>query len=565
MKKLIYIFITLMMLAALAVPASARTIAQQMDYKAVVEKDGSCEVTITAEMNIDETVTDPVFAVPTAAEDVKLNGRDVDIIEAGKKYQVSLKEITGGVAGKYSVTVTYRLKNPVKAQEEDKLMLTLPLLSDFEYPVEVLKVTVQLPAEVEHTPSIISAYHQNYTDKILKTKVTGNTVTVESLQQLFDAETLTMNLEVGASMFPKTAAKVRMLGMMDIAVVVALVMACAYYMLTMRPAIPKKKRQAALSDDEKRSSPPDGMIAGEVAPWLVGGKMDLSLLVVSWAQLGYLRIEVKDDGRVLLHKRMEMGNERSGFEMRCYKNLFGRRHTLDCGSGHYARMVHMVRKKGSRRKDVYRKKSGNPIIFSGLCALAALFSGISLAGAAVANSGFLRFLLVAAVTIGSFVIQSGTRGLVLRRKLGLLLAVGCAACWIVIGASAGRWLVTVLMVLLQLLAGVLMDFGGMRTELGQQALEDILRMRKFMRTADKNELQRLLKGNPGYFYEMAPYALELGVDRRFAARFERLRIGQCSYLTSGSEQMTASQWAALLRKTVDAMDAKARKTLPWQR
>jgi hypothetical protein len=70
MKKLIYIFIPLMMLAALAVPASARTIAQQMDYKAVVEKDGSCEVTITAEMNIDETVTDPVFAVPTAAEDV---------------------------------------------------------------------------------------------------------------------------------------------------------------------------------------------------------------------------------------------------------------------------------------------------------------------------------------------------------------------------------------------------------------------------------------------------------------------------------------------------------------
>lgn len=556
MKKLISIMIVVMLLTAVVIPASARTNAQQMDYKAIVGKDGGCDVTVVTEMHIDETVTDPVFSVPKDAEAVKLNGHEVDTTATDLKKLISLKDVTGGVPGTYSVTVSYRLKDPVKAQEEDTLMLTVPILSDFDYPVDVLKVTVELPAEVEHEPNFVSAYYQNYTDQILKTKVSGNTVTVESLQQLFDTETLTMTLQVSDSMFPKTAAKVKMLGMMDIAVVVVVVLALVYYALTLRPALPKKV---------VCSLPLDGVSPGEIAPWFVGAKMDLSLLVVSWAQLGYLRIEVTDSGRVLLHKRMEMGNERSAFENRCYKNLFGRRHTLDCGSDHYARMVQLVRKKGNRKKDIYRNKSGNPAIFRGLCALAALLGGVSMAGALAPNSGFLRVLLWIVVAVFALVVQFGTRGLVLRKKTGLLAAAICGAIWMVMGIATGRWLVTLLMVLFQFLAGILANFGGMRTELGCQALEHILGMRRFMRSADKKELQRLLKANPEYFYEMAPYALALGVDRRFAARFERLRIGECSYLITERGQMTAAQWAALLRKTVNAMDAKARRMLPWQK
>ena len=40
---------------------------------------------------------------------------------------------------------------------------------------------------------------------------------------------------------------------------------------------------------------------------------DLTMMVFSWAQLGYLVIHLDDNGRVMLHKRMDMGNERSSF------------------------------------------------------------------------------------------------------------------------------------------------------------------------------------------------------------------------------------------------------------
>lgn len=556
MKKLICFVAALMALAALVVPASARSNAQQMEYTAQVGTDGGCDVTVHAQMVFDETVTDPEFPVPLEAVDITLNGTAVETVKSDRARMISLGGITGGVPGNYSITITYRVERIAQTQKDGTMLLTMPLLSGLGYPVDALSVSVTLPEEIKSEPSFISGYYQEHTDKLLKTTVSGNTITISSQQVLLDHETLTMTLQVEQSMFPKTAAKARVLGMMDIAVIVSVVLACVYFVLTMWPALPKIKKQSVA---------PDAVTAGELPVWFVGAKTDLSMLVISWAQLGYLRIELTADGRVLLHKRMEMGNERSNFENRCFKNLFGRRRTLDAGSDHYARMVRMAEKKGNRKKDVYYRKTGNPGIFRGLCGLAALFSGVNLAGGLGIEGSFARLVMACAVAVLAWMIQGGVSGLLLRKKGRLLLGTICLAVWIGLGMAAGQWLVTVLMAAFQILAGGAVCFGGKRTELGKQALSQILGMRKFMTSADKGELQKLLKANPGYFYEMAPYALALGVDRGFAARFGRLRIGECGYLTAGDGMMMASQWAALLRKVVRIMDAKSARMMPWQR
>ena len=556
MKKLIYVLLAWMTLAALVVPASARSNAQQMEYHAQVGADGGCDVTISAVMVFDETVTDPVFPVPSEAVNVTLNGAAADTAKTDRGQMISLTGLTGGASGSYTITIAYRVERVAKAQKDGTMLLTMPILSGVAYPVDALSVKVALPGEITAEPAFISGYYQEHTDKLLKTTVSGNTVTILSQQVLLDHETLTMTLQVEESMFPKTAVKARVLGMMDIAVIAAIVLACLYYVLMLRPSLLKT---------EKYSMTPDFVTAGDLPAWFIGGKTDLSMLVISWAQLGYLRIELTEDGRVLLHKRMDMGNERSAFENRCYKNLFGRRRTLDAGSDHYARMVRMAAKKGNQKKNVYRKKSGNPGIFQALCALVALLSGVSLAGGLAIDATFGRIVMAAAVAVMAVMIHGGMAGVLLRKKVRLILAAVSAAVWISLGLAAGQLLVTVLMVLFQILAGVAVSFGGKRTELGKQALGQILGIRKFMSSADKGELQRLLKANPGYFYEMAPYAMALGMDRRFAARFGRLRIGECSYLIAGDGVMTASEWATLLRKVVRIMDAKSNRMMPWQR
>jgi hypothetical protein len=260
-----------------------------------------------------------------------------------------------------------------------------------------------------------------------------------------------------------------------------------------------------------------------------------------------------------------MGNERSVFENRCYKNLFGRRRIVDGTGYHYAELVRSVSKKSPQAKEVYQSNSGNPYIFRGLCALAALLSGISLAGAFAAYSTFLRILLAVLTTVMALFIQSGIRSLALRNKLPLWIGLGCCALWLILGIWSGEWLTAILMILFQSLAGLAITYGGKRTYLGQTALTQILGLRKYMRSVSKQELQRMLKANPGYFHALAPYALALGIDKAFARRFGRLRLPECSYLISGTRtQMTAAEWAALLRTTVETLDAKAMR-LPFER
>ena len=122
-----------------------------------------------------------------------------------------------------------------------------------------------------------------------------------------------------------------------------------------------------------------------------------------------------------------------------------------------------------------------------------------------------------------------------------------------------------LMIGFQWLCGVGVAYGGRRTGLGQTALEQTLALKRHMRRVTKAELQRILKSNPGYFHELAPYALALGMDRTFAKRFGRLRLPECTYLVGGTGgQLSALEWTEKLRRTVSILDAKAQR-LPFEK
>ena len=559
--KRIGIFLMLIILCiAIACPVSALSGARQIRNETVVSGDGSCRVLLSVSFTLEQPVPEPVFPIPSNATDVIVNGNPISVFAGGK---VPLKDITGGMAGDFSLSISYNLPSVVSTvmvevdgKEQQQMVLTLPVLSGFAYPVQSLEFSVTLPVEPANRPAFSSSYHQQSIELYLDTAVTGTKITGVTTSPLKDHETLTMTLAVDEAMFPQTAATARVLGIMDIAIFGTALLAVGYYLLALRPKLPRRTTRAAA---------PDGIIAGDVALWMTGSGVDLSMLVVTWAQLGYLRIQLDDSGRVLLHKRMEMGNERSAFENRCYRSLFGRRRIVDGTGYHYAELCRNVAKKSPRAKEVFRPNSGNPGIFRGLCALSGLLSGIALAGAFAPHSVPLRCLLAVLTTVMSVLLQSGIRGLLLRQRSHLWIALGCGLVWLILGIWSGEWVTAVLMVAFQFLAGGAAALGGLRTELGQQTLTQILGLRRHMCRVSKQELQRLLKANPNYFYEIAPYALAMGVDRTFARRFGRLRLPECTYVLRGSQgQMTAAEWAALLRGAVNTLDAKA-KRLPFEK
>lgn len=88
-------------------------------------------------------------------------------------------------------------------------------------------------------------------------------------------------------------------------------------------------------------------------------------------------------------------------------------------------------------------------------------------------------------------------------------------------------------------------------------MSEILGLRRYLKTVPKEELQRILRSNPEYYYRMAPYALALGVDKAFARQMGNLRLSECTYLTTGMDgHLTAREWNGLLREVVKALDAQ---------
>lgn len=553
MKKLMALLLVAVLLTSLCPGVFAQTSIQSLDSRSVVSADGSCAVNMSVTLCLSEAAK-PVFPLPSEADDVMLNGHRGSMNSSGKYRQLSLSSVTGGAAGTFTFQISYSL--PVVVDPgKNGLVLTLPLLCGFEYPIDNLNFSITLPAEITTEPVFSSSYYQELIEAQMDVSINGNTLTGRT-GALKDHETLSLTLPVADSMFPQAAVAARVMGWMDMIIFGFALLAAIFYLLTMRPKLPHR---------EKRTTPPDGISAGDLQMWLTGSGVDFSLLVVTWAQLGYLRIQLDDNGRVLLHKRMDMGNERSRFENRAFRSLFGHRRIVDGTGYHYAHLCRAMWRKTPKIKEIYRPHSGNPKIFRTLAMISGMLSGVLLGNAFLPHSLALKImmaLLSAALSIG---VQSGGAAMPRRKKLPVWIGAGSIAVWMLLGVCGDEVLLCFLMILLQFVVGLASIYGGKRTPLGHLAMEQIFDLRRHIRFGSEKEMAQLLRANPNYYHDLAPYALALGLDRRFARRYDRIKLQECNYLIAGNRRhMSASEWARVLRSVVEILDTKA-KRLPLER
>lgn len=552
MRKIGWMIAVLVLIMAFAVTAGAATGATSMNSFAAVSADGSCQVNITATLRLEQQVDKLYFPVPAEATGVTLNGSRVSAPKSGDARRIDLSKVTKNVIGDFSINVSYSLYDVIHTTEEGTLQMQLPLLSGFEYPVEALTFSVTMPGAVDVLPGFVSGYHQARIEEDLTYTVDGVTISGNSLKALKDHETLTMTLAVTEEMFPQDITHTQDYHFGLVAMGICGAAALLYWLIAMLN-LPVWRQHC--------TEPPQGYTAGQLGCIAAGQGVDLSLTVLSWAQLGYVLIKTERSGRVLLYKRMDMGNERSEAERRFFKKLFGKRDTVDTSGYPYAALCRAAAKKPAGVGELMRRWTGNPLVFRALVAGMGLSGGASLAVAladGAALQGVLIFLLgVAGALSGWFIQSTGSRillGSPRKAAPGLWL---CGA-WLLLSLLAGAFDVGIWMVLGLLLAGLLLAWGGRRTELGRQTLAQTLGLRHYLRTADKKQLQHICETDPDYFFRLAPYAMALGADRAFAKRFGARKLNGCPYLTSGMDgHMTALQWSEMMRRTQAAMDERA--------
>lgn len=335
MRRFAGILFALVVIFALAMGASGATQANSLSCFATVTSDGSCQVTITATLHLEQS-TDVTFPVPQEATNVTLNGSRVRAAKSDGVRLINLSNALGNLTGDVSVNISYTLRDVVYTTEADTLELRLPLLSGFGFPVNAMDFTISLPGEYPGRPSFSSGYHQTDIEKDMSFTISGATLTGTFAKPLKDHETLTMTLGVSEQMFPRAAVQLQSMDFGIGAMIVCAVLALLYWLLFLRTAPVFSRRTP---------EPPDGCSAGELGCVLHLQGVDLSAMVLSWAQLGYLRIRMDRQGRVTLHKYMDMGNERGETEQRCFKKLFGGRNTVDTTGTHYANLCQYTAKR----------------------------------------------------------------------------------------------------------------------------------------------------------------------------------------------------------------------------
>lgn len=553
MRRIGRFFAAVLCCMLLTTTVFAETTATRVDSMISVGTDGNCQVVLTVNIKLETAASGLTFPLPTNAKNVTVSGVSVRTTKSDGVLLADLSSLDG-LIGEYTMVLSYSLTGAVAPDEEGVLTLTVPLLSGFAYPVDSLSFSITLPGDAVYEPTFYSGYLQQSVESSLKTVNTGKTISGYSTRQLNDHETLYMAMEVTKDMFPGFTYFRREGNPETIFMAGCGILALLYWLLALRTGPILRRHQV---------TPLEGVTAGELGCRLTMTGGDLTMMVFSWAAMGYLQISVDKRGKVLLHKRMEMGNERGPYENRCFQALFGRRRVVDATGEQYAKLCQKAAKTVPGIQEMYRKGAGNVKVFRGLCAGISLFCGVCLAMNMASNAvaqALLAVVLAALGAITAWNIQAGIYRIHLRGKLPLLIGGICGAVWIVLGAIAGQTSLALLSVLAQMCGGFLAAYGGRRSELGRYSASQVLGLRHYLANIAKPELQRLTQQNPEYFFEMLPYAMALGVDGAFAKQFGRGLLPECPYLTvPGRARRSATGWAELLRRSADDMDKRRKR------
>ena len=559
MRKLRCVIIAILCVMMLSTTVFANS-ASKIDNIAYVSSDGSCQVTLSVTVRLDGATTGLTFPLPGDAKNVTMNGSSVRTYKSGNTVMVDLSYLDN-LVGEYTTTFQYALDNVIIREEpeegkdgEVKYYLSLPLLAGFAYPIDNLSFTVTLPTDAVTEPDFYSGYLQQTIESSLQFLTTGKIITGSTTAQLKDRETLTMTMLVERDMFPGLPITQRDGNPEVIPMAILAALALIYWIATLRtPPILR----------HYRSMPLEGVTAGEMGARLTMAGGDLTMMVFTWAQLGYIHIHADRRGKVLLYKRMDLGNERGPYENRCFKSLFGRKDVIDATGSYYAKLCLKAAETVPGIAEMYRRSAGSVKLFRLVSCGVSLFCGICLAMNLVFNTVLqvlLALILGALGVITAWNIQEGAFRLHIRGKLPLYVGIGCAVLWIVLGILAGQWLIALLAMLMQILAGLLAAYGGRRSDLGRHAASQVLGLRHYLKHVTNQELRRLVSDNPDYFFDMLPYAIALGEDGSFAKQYGRIPLPECPYLTTQKKvKHTAEDWARYLRHVADLMDSRQRK------
>lgn len=540
MRKVVSVLLCALLCALLVAPVhAASTEVTQLDAQITVSDEGTCDIALTATVSF--LVTQTEFTVPLSADadDITASGASYKIKTVGGVECVVFSS-RAGFSGNVTFACSYRLEGTVADSDSGQLFtLNLPE-KGWSCPIQSYTLTVDFPCEISGYPSWYSAYHGVDIDNYLKISTLDNTLSAQSLERFKDAETLTLRLKFPADTFDLRNLPGRTASAAKLFFWLSVLCAVAYRFLRLRTKWPQKTLRHTCVNEAT---------AGEIPCQLSGTAPDPMAIFAHWGNLGYLVIRRSQGGRIHLQKQMEMGSERSAAERKLFYSVFKAGDSVDALSARVRsaceRVGRTIQNGWVRR--LYRKRSGSPYLLRLLGLVTACICGLIIFDLLL-PSGFFRWIVLPVLAVltaaAAWLVQSACLQFFGRKRhKALLLGVASGAVLLLLASSAGCFLLTLVMLVVQIFCALSTVFGGRRTASAMNLLADLLGLRSFLRSATQDELTRLDRADSLYFYRMLPFAEQLGVGPTFSRRAACLEPEPCPWLIdAGNEPKTPAEF-----------------------
>ena len=524
LRKLLLILICISLLLGNVFAASDEI--TKMDAQITVDSDGTCRVTVIAEVRFTTRPTTFLFPLGTDAGDITASGasyrsKTVDGVKC------IFFENDSGFNGNQTFQCSYTLPCTMWESVEHQNFIAKIPERGMDYPINRYFLTVTFPTDITAFPQWHSSYYGDVIDNYMTIQVKDNTVTAKSNIVFRDHETLSMSLAFEPDAFTlrhlaeQTVRFDRMIFFLLYAVCII------YWFVALR------KSRITTNDDTGfhfESS------AGEVPSQLYSDKVDIGGLIALWGRLGYILLYRNRRGSFRLEKQMPMGNERSTAERRLFHSIFQSSSSVEIPG---QRFLSAVNRESSVliahwKHRLFEKKDGNPRLLRRLCLSVGLFLSLMIFDTLLAATPGRWFWLVVLTAL------SLPLHLVLQQVIPHFYRPDR---WIYTGLGAGATLILFLLavpaecgiylffnILLQIGAGFATRFGGQRTLPGRELVRELLRLRKFVLHCDSKAVVQCVSDDNQYFYRILPYAEIMGVGSRFLKHFGPATTETCPWL-----------------------------------
>ncbi|QRN84637.1 DUF2207 domain-containing protein [Clostridia bacterium] len=510
---------------------------------------------------------------PVRIKNISVEGGDTDISSENGSKIIRIGNSEDFVDGRQDYEIRYTLILGADTDAEADLFYLNIIGTEWDVPIHKASFTVNMPAPYDFSNlTITSGYLGSEETSNVQFQQTDQGFTGKTLSSLEPGQGLTAYLVLPEGYFadvkgPATWPKLAILLMG------ALLTVLAYRIWDL-----KGRDSEVIITPE--FYPPDNMTPAE-AGYIIDRAVqptDVTSLILYWAEKGYLEMEEDGKNHFRLFKMKELPQKGvQHYEHYFFNALFNKGSgnqvsTKDLKGDFYEEMAtaqgmikssftdNAERRITNRSSDGYRFLL---VVFSLLPLWGMVAYSIYLlnAGYISISSALLSGLPTLAPIIGIALLSNGfinrkinprskTAGLMIG---GFVFLGGSIVAYLVLTQMANIFLYGLLALLFTLGIGFLGQATEKRTPYGTRILGLVLGYKQFLKTAEKDRIERLLEENPNYFYDTLPYAQVLGVTKKWAKKFEGLTMEPPHYYRGDSGLFNAVVFASVMDRSFSSV------------